>query len=465
MSAIKPTRRGASVPSIGNDSSNESNGNGSRVDTSFEALMAMNQDDQAASSEARVRVAETQDRVIARVEALDKTKDNVRGNILGADLSSVKVDAVDDEKSIGKAMAALDQVSRDLDERFQNLTEPIASEKAIVEKAMADVTAKQAEIEKLKAAGPVARFFMGTKEKLTAAESEIENLNIKVQEAHTRVAALIETRLQNASLERNLKSFENMSTKTSNLMKETEKMLEEKRKLVDSKYKSTLKNKEAAAKGHEKEGRELTEMELSLKSKEEEITTLQNGTEEHAKLDSEISNLRVAVKDKRVAKDQALAAFQAYERACDKEAIALMALIEQKGTLRARYTKLMLDTESRVRVYDARLATMKALANHRYDEQLAAVGKKLDHNTAMFLAKSIVAASNSLYTEFEGQAEVMAELKKIRGTVAEHEQSIREREAKLEESMRKNNGLDPRADSFFSYGVEKDGATVATEQS
>lgn len=465
MAAIKQTRRGGFSPSPGQDPSGESNGSGSPIDTSFEALMAMNQDAGVASSEARARVAETHDRVIARVEVLDKTQENIRGQILAADLSSVKANAADDEKSIGKAMAALDQVARDLDERFENLNEPIAEEKVIVERAIAQVTAKQAEIDRLKVAGWWARTLGGAKEKLAAAETEIQDLNIKVQEAHARVASLVETRLQNANLEANLKSFEGMSNKTAGLMIETEKMLEGKRKIVDAEYKETLRNKEAAAKGHEKIGRELADIELTLKSKEEEITSLQNGTEEHAKLDTEIANLRVAVKDKRVAKDQALAAFQAQERACENQAIALMALIEQKGTLRARYTKLMLDTKSRVKVYDARLATMKALANHRYDEQLAAVGKKLDHNTAVFLAKSIVAASNSLMEEFESQPEVMAELKKVRGSIAEHQQSIREREARVEENMRKNNGLDPRADSFYAYEAGKGGSGEATGES
>lgn len=448
--------RGGKAPATTSPDSSSAPSNGGAPEN-FESMMQIGSE---TVQGAQTAFRETRQMSVAQVEQIEgtiekigqgKQREGVRDRILSSNFVNVKELVSKDEEDIGKALEALQEIADGMDVEFQQLTEPTKEEKRIVDDAKSAVAALETKIVELKNAGWFSRTFGGAESKLETAGQELEASKLKIVEAQTRVQAMIRERLRNANMESSINTYVTISKKTTELMKQSVAMLVEKIKTQDGARNFALTEKEKASQRLKEIDQQLLQKELDLKNLETELEGMVNGSPEYATKDREISDMRVHVKNLRGDKGVALSYFQTKEIGCQEIGLALMALIEHKDTLRARITRIMSETETRTKTYDARLAAMKVMQNQQFDELIGKVGTKLDRDTAEYLARSMVAAGDALMKGFEAQPEKLKQVHEILRTMAEHQQSMRERADVVDSEMRKNNGIDGTETSFFHY--------------
>ncbi len=465
-----PTRsRRSSSPAIPSldpvsPGASSSNGEGLRMESLDEM---MNLGNNAVAGQ-KIATAETRRLSVAKVQEIEatiekmggsKSREGIREKILAADYAAVNSIIKEDEADIAKAMEALQEIAGTMDIKFQQLNEPSADEKAVVDaakaavaKAEANIVAAQAQLGKANAKW----LFKGSaiaaaNEAIAEAESQLRTAKEEVPKAERQVQSLIRERLRNANMDESIKTLIMVSRKTVEILKASVVKLGEQITSLEAGRIQALKHKEeAAAKLREIDAR-LADQELELRQLEDELSTKVNGTIEHGQLEEKISNLRVQVENTRGDKAVAMTRFQAKEVGAKDIALHQLSLMKQRDVNRARITRTVSETETREKTYAARLAGMQVQSEQKFDEQIGVIGTKTDSDSRMFMAMSMVASGDALMKNLEAQPEKLNEIHQVLKTMAEHLATMNARGAAVDEKMRNNAGINSLETSVFNY--------------
>ena len=407
---------------------------------------------EAAGGTRRAAVKSVEDIANLVEQAGGRSREVIREKIMSADFDAVKTLADQEEADFAAALQSLSEIASGMDIQFKSLLELSPEEKSLVETAKRRVTELEQQIAK-KQAG--VNWFWRRDKVVADLQVALEAARSKVTETEAKAAELMRQRLMTAKMDESIKAYMKVSGKTIDIM--TARVLEvaAQIKMLGDRRIDSLKQKAEAAESMKKLNEELAKRELDLKGAEVELEGLINGTPEYAAKEQEISTMRVEVEQTRGNKDVSLALFQSKELFVQRLELSLHTAMKLRDRHKARIVRLKSDTEERVATYEARLVTMKVIADQKFDELIDGIGVTLDQKTDEYMASAMVAADDALMRSFEAQPGKLDDHNKVRALVAEHIQKIRERGDRVEADLRRRYGIDPGEASFFRYADEK----------
>jgi hypothetical protein len=209
--------------------------------------------------------------------------------------------------------------------------------------------------------------------------------------------------------------------------------------------------KQQSAEALEKLDVQLTQSEEELRREEEVLTTLLNGTSEHAQQTEKVSNLRARVEELRGKRNTAFVLFQSKEKFAAELEIHEKTQMKLRDNQRMWITSLRSDTEERIVTFRSRLEAMKAMADQDVAKQLDDLGSAVDQANAEYMAMAGSASDRVRMDKIEAHPERVAAIAKVQAHQAEAIQQIRLREREAIEKFKQQYGIDPTKSSFFTY--------------
>ena len=262
---------------------------------------------------------------------------------------------------------------------------------------------------------------------------------------------MVRDRLMHADIEASLQTFMNMVSKTIEIMEVRTKAIIEQVNAVSTRKAQAFEVKTRAAQALEQLDTELKQSEENLRTEEEVLPTLINGSPEHSTQTQTISNLRVQVEDLRGRRNTALVLFQSKERFAAELEIHEKSQMKLRDNQRAWITVLKSDTEERVVTFKSRLEAMKAMADQDVAKNLTSAGVEMDFRNVKFMAEVGVASDRSAAEMIESQPGIIERLLGIGAAQAEGTAEFRHRLEVQIDLFRKTYGIDPSNASFFKY--------------
>jgi hypothetical protein len=265
-----------------------------------------------------------------------------------------------------------------------------------------------------------------------------------------------------ADIETSLQEFMFRVEKTISIMEERKTQIEAQLRGVTLKKQQSFAVKEQAARALEQLDQQLNEAEARLKTEEEELSSLVNGTQEHAAQTQKISTSRAQVEDLRGKRNTAFVLFQSKEKFASELEVHERTQMKLRDNQRMWITALRSDTEERVVTFRSRLEAMKAMADQDIAKQLDDLGAEVDQHNVEYMARAGAVSDELRMKRMEKHPQRIADIAAARAAQAEAIQRIRERELVMIKQFKEQYGIDPTASSFFHYEGEGTGNTKET---
>jgi hypothetical protein len=379
---------------------------------------------------------------------VDKTTRTTRDKVLKASLEALHKSVAQEQADLGQAVMGLNGLMTAMGKDYENLTKPSAAELALIKNANQRLADAKVALEGAK----IAWLFRSSK--IAAAEAEIEAAEQGITNAKTQAASLARTRLMKATMEDSLQEFMFKVEKTIEIMKARKTDIEKQIVAVGLRKQDAYRVKEGAAKKLEQLEAELTQIEQTLQTEEQNITSMTNGSEEYVAQERLVSETRRRVEEIRGNRNNALVLFQSKERFAAELEVHERAQMKLRDNQRSWITLLTSDTQERVVTFKSRLEAMKAMSDQDVAKNLDKVGVEVDGRNVEFMAQVGSASDRARMEMVESQPERVKRISEAQANQAEAQQQIREREAEVISEFRKKYGIDPLDSSFFSYAKD-----------
>lgn len=388
-----------------------------------------------------------------KFEEVDRIKDqkerDIRLRVLQTTLEELRKDAAQEEKDLAQAVFGLNAMLESMGDEYASLNEFSPEEKKLIDDAKKDLEAA-----KVSRALAEKKWFFRSKA-IAKADKAIEECTEGLKQAQIEAKKMARQRLLTADMEQSLQDFMVKVDKTILIMSRRMQDIEGQLKSVSVRKKIAFKVKEDASNALQKLDEVLNSQEADLKREEELISTMINGSPEHAAQTAKISDLRAAVEKTRGERNTAFVLFQSKEKFASELEIHERTQMKLRDNQRMWITCLKSDTEERLVTFKSRLEAMKAASDQNIAKTLDDLGAEADKRNAEYMA-SVGAASDRLRMDkIEKQPERIAELAKVAASQAEAIQNIRVRESAAIEEFKKQYGIDPTKSSFFYYQDDK----------
>lgn len=429
--------------------------------SSSEILQTIMQDTDAVVSNLEATKQRDYDQELAKIgDELDQAAEigskndrDLRTKVLEAKLDELQTDMAKEERDLAKAVFGVNAMMEKLGEAFSRIGEYNASEQKIVDEADRRLRDAQEAFDSAQSS-----FFIGRGGRVKKAREELDSAEagIKLAEAEARRRA--RSRLLNADIEASLQEIQLRVAKTISILESRRQTLNAQLRNTNARKKAAFEMKARAAQAMESLEQNLEDAEARLRQTEEEMSSLVNGTREHAAKSNEVSDLRTEVETIRGKRNSALTLFQSKEKFAAALEIDEVALIKLRDNTQMWIIGLQSDTEERVVTFRDRLEAQKALAEHDIAKTLDDVGAEADQRNVEFMIRS-TAVSDRLRTErMKAHPGRMQEIAQAAATFAEHIAKYREEEAEIIQWFKDRYGIDPTKSSFFNYPGQTEGA-------
>jgi hypothetical protein len=167
------------------------------------------------------------------------------------------------------------------------------------------------------------------------------------------------------------------------------------------------------------------------------------------------------VENVRGSRNTALALYNSKERFANELQIHETAQRKLRDNQRIWIAVLKSDTQERLVTFASRLEAMKGMSDQQVAKGMDEIGTEIDGRNAETLAR-VGATSDKVRQEmFEAQP---ARVKRILSALGAQQEAIaqmREREQLAMKAYRERYGVDPKAESFFSFGQGQGGSSAA----
>jgi hypothetical protein len=386
----------------------------------------------------------------------DKSQRDVRMKVLEADLEVLRKDADQEEKDLAQAVFGLNAMLERMGKEYSNLNQPSPEGQADIAEAEAEVKEDEAKLIRAQSAW----FF---KERAIArAQEEIEESKQQLEDVKVQVQREARQRLMQADIETSLQEFMVRVEKTIIIMESRKTQIEAQLRGVTMKKQQAFQVKEQAARALEQLDQQLNDAEARLKEEEEMLSSLVNGTQEHAAQTQKISDSRAAVEDLRGKRNTAFVLFQSKEKFASELEVHERTQMKLRDNQRMWITALRSDTEERVVTFRSRLEAMKAMADQDIAKQLDDLGAEVDQRNVEYMARAGAVSDELRMKRMEKHPQRIADIAAARAAQAEAIQRIRERELVMIQQFKEQYGIDPTASSFFHYEGEGAGNAKGT---
>ena len=381
----------------------------------------------------------------------DERERDLRIKVLTADLEELRKDADKEEQDLAQAVFGLNAMLESMGEEYLTLNQPSEQEQAVLARARKRLEEATARVE----AAQGRRFFR--QRALSDARAAQNRAEIELKEAQSEVSRRSRQRLLKADMEASLQEFMLRVEKTIQIMERRKTVIERQLKAVTVKKEGAFAVKEEAARALEQLDQELNAAEERLRSEEDHLDALENGTAEHAEQTQKISALRAEVEDLRGRRNTAFVLFQSKEKFASELEVHERTQMKLRDNQRMWITALRSDTEERVVTFRSRLEAMKAMADQDIAKELDELGADVDQKNVEYMARAGAVSDELRMQRMEKHPERIAEIAAARAAQAEAIQRIRERERRMIEQFKELYGIDPTESSFFHY-LDNEGA-------
>ncbi|MEK7854967.1 MAG: hypothetical protein AAB288_02675, partial [Acidobacteriota bacterium] len=289
---------------------------------------------------------------------------------------------------------------------------------------------------------------------VSAAKTKVARAEQTVEEAKAEAKRRARQRLNSANFEESFQNLKLLVEKTAQVLERRKADQEKQLKVVASRKAVCLQTKEEAARALQKLDEQLTAQEADLKSEEEHLLTLVNGSPEHATLTTKISDLKADAEELRGKRNAALALFNSKERFAKQLETYEQAHQRTRDSLLILMTSLKSDNEERMVTFRSRLELQKGLNEVMAGDRLDEVGVETDRRNLQAAVAVTSAIDRMLVKKFEKHPERIKDIEATRAAWAEHTARIRERYSAIIERYKENYGIDPTGSSYFNYPGE-----------
>ncbi len=399
------------------------------------------------------QIAGVEDQIKEAVKIRDKGVRDARLRVLETTLEALEQDAATEEKDLAAAVFGLNTIIEQMGAEYTNLGKFNTNEQAPIDKATADQTAGEAELEVAKQK----TFFKGRA--IAAAEENIRVAKGAIKTATEDAQRKMRARLQGADMEASLQEFTLRVERTVQIMEARREEINTQVQVVGAARVRTFEEKGRAAQALEKLQGGLTEVEAELQTEEEKLRGLENGTPDHARQTEAIAALRAKVEQVRGEHNTALIYFQSKERFAEDMLIHERTQMKLRDNMRMWITMLRSDTEARVITFRSRLEAQKGMADQDIARRLDEVGVEVDLRNAEYMASAGALSDRLRMDRVEKHPDIIRQLAGIAAAQAEAVAQIRHREREAIAAFKAQYGIDPTNSSFFRFEGEETGAS------
>ncbi len=375
----------------------------------------------------------------------DKRAQEVRLRVAKSTSEQLTADVAKEERDLAQAMTGLRELMERIGADYTGLTETSVEEKSLVSDAEYRLRNAEGELPRAQAAW----FFK--QRKIAAVQAQIQDAQNMLEVAKARSKTLARSRLMNATIDKSLQHFITQVARAVDIMERRYQTTCAELQKVSVRRQQALTTKElAAAKLEELDGK-LTELEGKLNLAEQEFGGLTNGTKEFVAKESEVTQLRNQVEEVRGQRNTALALYQSKERFAQELQIHETAQRKLRDNQKIWITVLKSDTQERLVTFHSRLEAMKAVSDQTVARDMDKIGTEVDGRNAEAMA-TVGAVSDRVRQEMiEAHPLRLARIAVASSAQAESIALIRQREAEALAGFRQRYGINPKADSFFTY--------------
>ncbi len=397
------------------------------------------------------KIAELESQLEDAAKIKNTEERTIRMDVLKADFDKLRSELNAEEADLSQAVLGLNALMNEMGEEYADLQKLSPEEQRVIDEAQEGVAKAESALRKVEDA-PGWKFIFSSREKsLREAKEGIDAAKQGVTAAEAKAKAMARDRLMKADIEESLQEFMFKVQKTIEIMENRSVEIVKQLEAVSIRKAEAFRVKEEAAKVLEELDTRLNQQEAEMRSAEEQIESLANGSSEYVAQEKALSALRAAVEETRGKRNEALVLFQSKERFAAELDVHEKSQMKLRDNQRAWITLLKSDTEERLITFRSRLEAMKAMSDQDVAQNLDNLGTAIDKSNVDFMAKVGSASDQRRMEMIESQPDRIKRIEEARAAQAEAQAQIREREREALEKFRERYGIDPMDSSFFTY--------------
>ncbi|MBX4205356.1 MAG: hypothetical protein KW788_04210 [Candidatus Doudnabacteria bacterium] len=330
---------------------------------------------------------------------------------------------------------------------YVSLNELSASEKSLIDTAKKELADAQAELEE--AQGKWSMFGIRARA-VARANARIVAATPRVAENEAEAKKRQRARLLKADMASSLQEIQLRASKTVQIMKRRYEDIKKQLAAVGAEKIRLLDTVRKSAQTVEKFDAAIATKEAETKQAEDKLSTLENGTDEHAAQNKKVSGLKAELEELIGGRNVALVSHQESDKFAKALEVDERTHIRLRDNLLMWITALEKDTEARVVTFKSRLEAMKASADQDIAKQIDTLGAAADKANVTSMAAMGAASDRARVERFKQMPQRIRDIMDIAKLQIEARGKIEAEMHDLIEEWRNQYGIDPLATSFFT---------------
>lgn len=383
------------------------------------------------------------------VEALRALMESAKEKILHGTLGDLNVEAGIEQADLATVLATFNTEIVLLDKEFENVDEPPAEAQALVTNAEQAIAEAKEAITAAKNS-----FFFRRGSRVSKAEEQLAEAEANLETAKADAKTLASQRLREANFEQSFQRIQLLATKIAGIMRKCLETTKQRQAITAERRKIALGLKAEAAEALEHVSKQHTEAEDRLRTEQEKLQGLTNGTKAYVEQEGVIADARALVEDLNGKRTAATAILQSKERFVMQHELFEAALQKVGSNLRAMIAVLESDTEERIHTFASRLQTQKAAQQQEAGLRLTKIGREQDQRNLVAGAAFAMQADRAQTQLLESQK---GDLARIAATVAGFEEAHAQVRARMQIILKETSeryGLDIKDEQYLTYADE-----------
>jgi hypothetical protein len=389
--------------------------------------------------------------ITAAIDDASKIKDEsarrARLQILESNLEQLRADAAQEERDLAGAVFGLNAQIEGLGGEYSSLNELSPAEKSLIESAEQELAEAKAELEVAK--GKWAIFGIRARA-VARANARIVAATPRVAEAQAEAKRRQRARLLSADMGASLQEIQLRASKTVQIMKRRHEDIKKQLVAVTAEKMRLLDVMKKASGLVEKFDELIATKEGETREAEAKLSTLENGTAEHAEQNKLVSRLKAELEELIGGRNVALVSHQESDKFSKALEVDERTHIRLRDNLLMWITALEKDTEARVVTFNSRLEAMKASADQDIAKNIDTLGAATDKSNVTAMAAMGAASDRARVARFKEMPQRIRDIEKIAELQIEARGVVEREMHGLIEEWRGRYGIDPLATSFFT---------------
>lgn len=378
--------------------------------------------------------------------------------ILSAQIDELRAKLPEDQKVLAELLKELDDELANIGGAFAEYQTYSPSEQGLIDAANQLVTSSEGHVALAK--GKLAKlesawFFKDSRttaarEELAKAEADLVTARLGVTQATSEAKNAMEKRLLNADFSAHYDRFTDRIKATCTVLEKSIDGAWTNYNQVVEQLQVTHEDRTAASKAMEKLDELILAAGEKIKQDQEQCDTLQAGTPERTTMEQAISEQNNHLQELAGKRNEALAIFQAKERATPELEVHRDTILAQYHVHRMNLASLRANSDSWRAAFDSRLEQMKGMSSIDASGKIDSVGAAIAQRGAEDAAQTLVASVRQAVEMAEKHPERLAELLNVQSV---QHQGMAELMERMQVAMEKSKNRDGSPEEHSSSGT------------